>query len=70
MKFFCLLILMVTSAIQRFLSLPLLAVFMNVSFHDPSLPPLAAFCCDDQFGSSPIDGAWSTKGIFLSAAAL
>jgi len=38
--------------------------------HYLSLPPLATFHHGDWFGSSLIDGAWSTKGIFLSTAAL
>jgi len=37
MKFFCLLILMVTFVIRRFLSLLLLVVFKNVFFHDTLL---------------------------------
>jgi len=36
----------------------------------PSLPPPATFRRGDHFGRSPIDGAWSTEGIFLSAAAI
>jgi len=33
----------------------------------PSLPPPVTFHRGDHFGSSPIDGAWCTDGLFLSA---
>jgi len=38
--------------------------------HFPDLPPPATFCRGDHYGSSPIDGAWSTEGVFLSAATI
>jgi len=36
----------------------------------PSLPPPVTFRWGDCFGSSPIDGAWSTDGVIISAAAI
>jgi len=36
----------------------------------PSLPPPVTFRRGDRFGRSPIDGAWSTDGVIISAAAI
>ncbi len=38
--------------------------------HHRSLPPPVTFCRGDRFGSSLVDGAWSTDGVIISAAAI